>query len=67
MPIKRTETTPINMRLPSNMIEGIDLAIEIGQGSSRSDIIKIAIANYLKELTVTGEMKKRKFIKNKEK
>lgn len=60
MPIKRTDTVPINMRLPKNMIEAIDVAIEIGQGSSRSDIIKTAIANYLKELTVTSEMKKRK-------
>ena len=42
------------------MIEAIDVAIEIGQGSNRSDIIKTAIANYLKELTVTSEMKKRK-------
>lgn len=63
MPIKRTETVPINMRLPKNMIEAIDVAIEIGQGSNRSDIIKTAIANYLKELTVTSEMKKRKFSK----
>jgi metal-responsive CopG/Arc/MetJ family transcriptional regulator len=60
MPIKRTETEAVNMRLPKNMIEAIDVAIEIGQGSSRSDIIKTAIANYLKELTVTSEMKKRK-------
>ena len=63
MPIKRTETVPVNMRLPKNMIEAIDVAIEIGQGSSRSDIIKTAIANYLKELTVTSEMKKRKLNK----
>ena len=63
MPIKRTETEAVNMRLPKNMLEGIDVAIEIGQGSSRSDIIKTAIANYLKELTVTSEMKKRKLSK----
>lgn len=63
MPIKRTETVPINMRLPKNMIEAIDLAIEIGQGSNRSDIIKTAIANYLKELSVTSEMKLRKLSK----
>ena len=60
MPIKRTETEPVNMRLPKNMIEAIDVAIEIGQGSSRSDVIKTAIANYLKELSITSEMKKRK-------
>ena len=60
MPIKRTETVPINMRLPKNMIEAIDVAIEIGQGSNRSDIIKTAIANHLRELSVITEMKKRK-------
>jgi metal-responsive CopG/Arc/MetJ family transcriptional regulator len=60
MPIKRTETEPVNMRLPKNMLEAIDVAIEIGQGSSRSDVIKTAIANYLKELSITAEMKKRK-------
>jgi len=63
MPIKRTETVPINMRLPKNMIEAIDLAIEIGQGSSRSDIIKTAIANHLRDLSVISEMKKRKLSK----
>ena len=63
MPIKRTETEPINMRLPKNMLEAIDVAIEIGQGSSRSDVIKTAIANYLKELSITSEMKKSKLSK----
>jgi len=41
-------------------VSSIDATIEIEPGSSRSDIIKTAIANYLKELTVTSEMKKRK-------
>ena len=60
IPRKKADTIAINMRLPRSMIEAIDLAMKIGQGSSRSDIIKTAIANYLKELTVTSEMKKRK-------
>ena len=60
MPRKRAETVAMNMRIPKNMLEGIDLAIELGQGSNRTDIIKTAIANYLRELSVTSEMKKRK-------
>ena len=62
MPKKKSdiETEVVPVRLPKPMIEGLDLALKIGQGSNRSDIIKMAIANYLKELTVTGEMKKRK-------
>lgn len=57
---EKTDTTHVHIRLSNTMVEGIDLAIKLGQGNNRSDIIKMAIANYLKELTVTGEMKKRK-------
>ena len=62
MPKKTTDikTELVPVRLPEPMIEGIDLAIKIGQGSSRSDIIKTAIATYLNNLSVTSEMKKRK-------
>ncbi len=60
MPKKVTETEPVPLRLPVAMIEGIDYAIKIGQGSNRSDIIKTAIANYLRELNITNELKKRK-------
>lgn len=42
------------------MIEAIDFAIELGQGNDRNDVIRTAIANYLRELNVTNEMKKRK-------
>lgn len=57
---EKTDTTHIHIRLSNTMVEGIDLAIKLGQGNNRSDIIKMAIATYLKELTVTAEMKKRK-------
>ena len=57
---EKTNTTHVHIRLSNTMVEGLDLAIRIGQGNNRSDIIKIAIANYLKELTVVSEMKKRK-------
>ena len=57
---EKSETTHVHIRLSNAMVEGIDLAVKLGQGNNRSDIIKMAIANYLKELTVTSEMKKRK-------
>lgn len=62
MPKKKIEvkTVPLQIRLPEAMLEGIDRAVEIGQGSSRAEIIRMAIANYLKELSITQEMKKRK-------
>lgn len=61
MPEKSVDTTPIQIRLPNPMLEAIDLAIKIGQGSNRTDVIRTAIATYLKDLSVTTEMKKRKF------
>jgi metal-responsive CopG/Arc/MetJ family transcriptional regulator len=54
------KTKPVPLRLSENMIDCIDIAIKLGQGNSRSDIIRMAIANYLRELNVTNEMKKRK-------
>lgn len=57
---EKSETMHVHIRLSNAMVEGIDLAVKLGQGNNRSDIIKMAIANYLKELTVTSEMKKRK-------
>jgi len=60
MPKKRTDTIPMQIRLPKAMLEGIDRAIEIGQGSNRTDIIRTAIANYLRDLSITTEMKERK-------
>jgi metal-responsive CopG/Arc/MetJ family transcriptional regulator len=62
MPKKKNPivTEPILIRLSINMIKGIDLAMELGQGNSRSEIIRVAIANYLRELNITNDMKERK-------
>lgn len=49
------------MKIPKPMLEGIDLAIEIGQAATRSDFIRMSIADRLKELTIVGELKLRKF------
>ncbi len=57
---KKVNIVSINMRFPEPMLEAIDLAVEIGQASNRSDFIRHAVATALKELTVTTEMKKRK-------
>lgn len=54
------KTKSVPLRLSEKMIEAIDLAIELGQGNDRNGIIRMAIANYLRELNVTDEMKKRR-------
>ena len=61
MPKKSTsvKTKPVPIRLSEPMIEAIDFAIELGQGNDRNDVIRTAIANYLRELNVINEMKKR--------
>lgn len=57
---KKVDIISINMRFSEPMLEAIDLAIEIGQASNRSDFIRRAVAEKLAEITVTSEMKKRK-------
>ena len=54
------KTKPVPLRLSEPMIEAIDIAIELGQGNDRNGIIRMAIANYLRELKITNELKKRK-------
>jgi len=56
----KLNTKSVPLRLSEKMIEAIDLAIELGQGNDRNGIIRMAIANYLRELNVTNEMKKRR-------
>ena len=53
----------VRLKISEQMLEAIDLAIEIGQASNRSEFIRIAVSNQLRELTITAEMKKRKFDK----
>ena len=57
---KKVDVISINMRFPKPMLEAVDLAIEIGQASNRSDFIRRSVAEKLAEITVTTEMKKRK-------
>lgn len=65
MPRKATQidTVILPLRISSTMLEGIDMAIKLGQGNSRSEIIRMIIAQYLRELNVTDDLKKK--IKNK--
>ena len=58
---KKVDIVSLNMRFPVPMLEAVDLDIEIGQASNRSDFIRRAVAEKLVEITVTSEMKKRKF------
>ena len=50
----------LNMVISKEMLEGIDRAIELGYAMNRSDFIRAAIADKLKELSIIEEMKKRK-------
>ena len=54
------EKEKINMVISKEMLEGIDRAIELGYAMNRSDFIRAAIADKLKELSIIEEMKKRK-------
>ena len=53
----------VRLKISEQMLEAIDLAIVIGQASNRSEFIRMAVSNQLRELTITAEMKKRKFDK----
>ncbi|MDI6888094.1 MAG: ribbon-helix-helix domain-containing protein [Methanocellales archaeon] len=61
--VAKKTMSDVRIKMPKPMLEAIDLAIEIGQAGTRSDFIRMAIANQLRETTITGEMKKRKFEK----
>jgi hypothetical protein len=60
IPRKVTETVILPLRISSTMLEGVDLAIKIGQGNNRSEIVRMALANYLREIAIVNELKKRK-------
>ena len=53
----------VRLKISEQMLEAIDLAIEIGQASNRSEFIRMSVSNQLRELTITAEMKKKKFDK----
>ena len=50
----------IQINLSEEMIEGIDRAIELGVATNRTEFIRMAISDKLKELSIIEEMKKRK-------
>lgn len=51
----------IRLKIPEEMLEGIDLAIKIGQAATRSDFIRMSVANQLRGTAITEELKRRKF------
>jgi len=55
-----SEMKAIQMKFSEEMLEAMDIAVKIGQAVNRSDFIRRAVAEKLAEITVTGEMKKRK-------
>ena len=53
----------MNIVLSDSMLEGIDRAIELGYSMNRSDFIRTAIGNTLKDLSIITEMKQKKLKK----
>lgn len=50
----------LNIVLSKEMLKGIDRAVELGYSMNRSDFIRTAIGNTLKELSIISEMKRNK-------
>jgi Arc/MetJ-type ribon-helix-helix transcriptional regulator len=50
----------IPVQFTDEMLEAIDIAISIGAAANRSDFIRAAVSEKLTNLSVYGEMKKRK-------
>ena len=50
----------VQIKLSQEMLEGIDRAIEIGVATNRTEFIRMAISDKLKELSIIEEMKKRR-------
>jgi metal-responsive CopG/Arc/MetJ family transcriptional regulator len=50
----------IPVQFTDEMLEAIDIAISIGAAANRSDLIRVAVFEKLTNLSVYGEMKKRK-------
>ena len=50
----------MNIVLSDEMLNGIDRAIELGYSMNRSDFVRAAIGNTLKDLSIITEMKTKK-------
>ena len=50
----------IQINMSEEMIEAIDIAIRLGYATNRSEFIRMAVGEKLKDISVISEMKKRK-------
>lgn len=53
------EELSVKVRMSREMIEAVDLAVKMGVGMNRSDLIRAAVSEKLERLSVYEEMKKR--------
>ena len=53
------EELSVRVRMNKEMIEALDLAIKLGAGMNRSDLIRAAVSEKLERLSIFEEMKKR--------
>ena len=52
------EELSVRVRMSREMIEALDLAVKIGAGMNRSDLIRAAVSEKLERLSIFEEMKK---------
>ena len=50
----------LHIVVSKEILEGIDRAVELGYSMNRSDFVRAAIGNTLKELSIITEMKTKK-------
>ena len=50
----------IQINMSKEMIDGIDIAIKLGYATNRSEFIRMAVGEKLKDLSIISEMKKRR-------
>lgn len=53
------EEVSVRVRMSTEMIEALDLAVKIGAAVNRSDFIRAAVSEKLEKLSILAEMKKK--------
>ena len=54
------EKKTLHIVISDEMLEGIDRAVELGYSMNRSNFVRAAIGNTLKDLSIITEMKQKK-------
>ena len=57
---EKDEKPTLHVVVSDEMLKGIDRAVELGYSMNRSDFVRSAIGNTLKDLSIITEMKSKK-------